>query len=442
MASTPDLASCISSNGHIAGGLSPVNPFYALRYQFGMLLGVDDFETEQAYHRGKTRLHNAWLHREGVVWGLDVQIDTARNEIKVTPGLALDAAGRELHLDVTACVDVTKWYDVHKNDPGFTSAPTATGGVKFDAHVVIGYQACLTRQVPAILEPCQDQNVAGTAYSRVSETVALSLLPGIPAPPVRPYWRLRLLFWLDPPAPGVTLSKDAQEVVDARNAILSLPLGKQPHAYVDAFRRFAALDEIDLRPAKAADGSLLLFPAADDTTVLLADITGITLEKNSSGALVLTAGTVDTTVRPSHVATAAIEELLCGPTFLATPLPAAVGPRVTAGSVTLVSKTITFTTDSALAPGTVQPPAFSATFLDSGGASAWQDLVVGAAAWNGPGKTVTLTLNNAPGTGTIRLIARGTGPAPLTGPGPGWIPLGGSSSSANGEDFVWMKEVS
>ena len=49
-----------------------LNPFYALRYHFGMLLGVDDFETEQVYHRGKMRLHSAWLHRQGVVWGFNV----------------------------------------------------------------------------------------------------------------------------------------------------------------------------------------------------------------------------------------------------------------------------------------------------------------------------------------------------------------------------------
>src|ERR1700686_3193694 len=99
MASTPDLATCISSNGGSSGGLSPVNPFSALRYQFGMLLGVDDFETEQAYHRGKMRLHNSWLHGHGVVWGLGVSSDLPSGEIRVERGLALDAAGHELHLD-------------------------------------------------------------------------------------------------------------------------------------------------------------------------------------------------------------------------------------------------------------------------------------------------------------------------------------------------------
>ena len=52
----------------------PASPFTALQYHFGMLLGVDDLETAQAYPRGKIRLHNAWLHREGVVWGFNVVV--------------------------------------------------------------------------------------------------------------------------------------------------------------------------------------------------------------------------------------------------------------------------------------------------------------------------------------------------------------------------------
>src|SRR5689334_6055259 len=90
-----------------------VAPFTAPQYHFGMLLGVDDLETAQAYPRGKIRLHNAWLHREGVVWGLDVQLTNKRGELSVTAGLALDAAGRELYLDSTACVDLGKWYAKH-----------------------------------------------------------------------------------------------------------------------------------------------------------------------------------------------------------------------------------------------------------------------------------------------------------------------------------------
>src|SRR5258708_5274147 len=118
MANTPDMASCLAQSGD-GGELLPLSPFYALYYHFGMLLGVDDFETEQAYHRAKMRLHNAWLHRAGVVWGFDVRQDLTRGELRVLPGLALDAAGHELHLEGDACVNVGQWFEAHKKDDGF-----------------------------------------------------------------------------------------------------------------------------------------------------------------------------------------------------------------------------------------------------------------------------------------------------------------------------------
>src|SRR5262249_12372520 len=96
---TPTRAPCPD-----ATSLVPPGPWTALRIPFGMLMGVDDFETDQAYHRGKMRLHNAWLHREGVVWGVDVRLDHECGEVRVSPGLALDQSGHELHLDAEACL--------------------------------------------------------------------------------------------------------------------------------------------------------------------------------------------------------------------------------------------------------------------------------------------------------------------------------------------------
>jgi len=431
----PDLATCTSPG---SGGLTPVDPFTGLNYQFGMLLGVDDFNTEQAYHRGKSRLHNAWLHREGVVWGLDVKLDTAHNEIRVTPGLALDAAGRELHLDAEACVDVTQWYNVHSKDPGFNPTATATG-VKFDAHVVIAFQACLTRQVPALMEPC-DNSSTDTAYSRVYETVKLSLLPNLAGAVAKPYHRLRLLFALDTPnfqTGTQTPTADDQAVLDDRNRILGLASADQPAAYLAAFRKYAALDEIDLQPAIGPDGSTVLrFPAGDDTVILLANIKDITLD-DQSGTLKLTGGSVDRSVRPSHVATATIEELLCG---LHLPAPVHTGPQIKAGTVSITagSKTITLQTDSDVNPASVKPAAFSTTSFDP--ASGWTDLVVSAAAWTGATKTIQLTLTNPPNAGThVRLIARGTGPMPVMGVNN--IPLGGADTGPDGRDFVYMQTL-
>ena len=84
MANTPDLTDCATQSG--MSTLTPISPYLGIHYHFGMLLGVDDFETEQAYHRGKSRLHNAWLHREGVVWGMEVRLDAEKGEVRVLPG--------------------------------------------------------------------------------------------------------------------------------------------------------------------------------------------------------------------------------------------------------------------------------------------------------------------------------------------------------------------
>ena len=89
---TSDTSPCGGGGATMADGdgLLPANPYTALQFHFGMLLGVDDLEVSQAYPRGKMRLHNSWLHREGVVWGFNVRLNE-RNELAVSPGLALDA---------------------------------------------------------------------------------------------------------------------------------------------------------------------------------------------------------------------------------------------------------------------------------------------------------------------------------------------------------------
>ena len=439
MSSTPDMASCFT-NSEERSELLPLSPFYALSYHFGMLLGVDDFETEQAYHRAKMRLHNGWLHREGVIWGFDVQTDQARGEVRVLPGLALDLAGRELHLETDACVNVGQWFEAHRRNAGFTITEVENG-FQFDAHVVIRFKACLTRQVPALMEPCAGAG-SDTAYSRVFETLEILLRPGRAPARNLPYHRLRLLFGLAAPnEENGSITPGDQQVLDELAAILGHPREDQPAAYLRAFYRFAALDEIELQPAKSADGErLFLFPGGDEVVVVLADITGITLERREGG-LALTAGTVDTAVRPSHVATTTIQDLLCGPLFRdggPAPGPAAAGPRVDPASIQFEDSTITFRVDSELHAASVTADAFAVTFFDDTG---WQRSTIDAANFDGGTLTVTLTLNDPPGGSVVRLIARGTGETPLLGTN--LVPLAGATSGPpatehQGNDFVFM----
>lgn len=438
-------------------------PFYAPRYHFGMLLGVDDFESEQAYHRGKMRLHNAWLHGEGVVWGMLVDAPIAETgapaltgELRVYAGLALDDAGRELYLPATVCVSVPAWYALHKDDPEVQAVAEIAedGKVTFEAHVAARFRACLSRQVPAISEPCVGTG-GDTAYSRAQETAELLLVPG-PAPArVYPYHRLRLLFALEEAGTdegGAVLAAD-QEVLDARAQILALPAEQQPAAYLQAFRRFAPLDEMDRAPATTEDGDRLLFPAPDDDVVVLAAVRGITLAP-AEDAFTLTDLEIDNTIRAAHVATATIQELLCGPLFAAAggggggggtggeaEAPAdAGGPRVVPDSLAVEGEAVTFTATKALSRASVGPQAVEVWAYDN--RDGWRNIELARdPILDSSRKRVRLELTSTYGGNLVRVIVRGTGPTPVLGSN--GVPLAGlvggpPGGATDGHDAVLM----
>src|SRR5581483_10031496 len=435
MATIVDKTACELAAAGAENGLLPVNPFLALQFHFGMLLGVDDLETGQAYPRGKIRLHNAWLHREGVVWGLNVSFN-ARNELAVDPGLALDAAGHELHLDRQACLDVGQWYAAHKDDTEFTFTDTGNGGKKFSVHVVAKFKACLTRPVPAMVEPCAGAQT-DTAYSRVFETVELLLRPGLSKPKDRGYHRLRVLFQLEPDAPAYA------DVKARRDSIQALPAVQQPAAYLQALREFAALDEIDLKPqAATADDPASIFPE-DPTEVVLADVGDIVVAPDAGGnwAIASPIPVPVVTVRPSHIATATIQELLCGPLFTAVagggappPPPAPTGPTVT--NAQLGAKSITLKTSRPIAAASVTQDAFSVTTYDD--TDGWSEVDIKSVSLAANGD-IQVDLKESPAGNIVRLIAAGAGPTPLLA-ADNHIPLGapGAGGADDGVDFVKM----
>jgi len=390
--------------GCVDQSVTTASAFTALNYHFGMLLGVDDFETEQDYHRGQLRLHDAWLHREGVVWGLAVAPALDHNELRVDRGFALDAL---------SCVDVGQWYAKHKDDPDLTVTTNADGSVTFDGRVSIFFKACLTRPVPAIADPCEGAT-ADTAYSRCYETVELRLLPGLTPtpPPTDPYHRLRVLFGLVQPDPAK--AEDAQ-IAALRGTLPSDQL-------LAEFRRVAALDAIDLAPPVAPDGQTAeILPALEGVELPLAQVAGITLAP-AGDAWKLTAATV-TNERPTHVATRTIQELLCG---VAESVGS--GPHVTAANWTSGETTVTLTTDRALAPRSVTKDAFAVSeFHDESG---WADRTLTSdPALDGAATTVTLQLDAAPTGDLVRVLARGSGAHPILGAD--HTPLGGGVDSVH-----------
>jgi hypothetical protein len=423
--STPDCNDPVTT-------LLGADPFTSLRPHFGMLLGVDDFETLDANPRGKTRLHNAWLHGEGAVWGLAVQIDRDAGELEVFPGLGLDAAGRELYLPGKVCLSLSSWFAEHREELGID---LAAGPSPFVGHVVIRSRPCLARQVPAFADECNGSETA-TAYSRVEESVELLLRPG--HAPVRgvPYHRLRLMYGLDPASvdqDGAVVPED-REVMDRLAAIASMPAASQPAAAVEAFRDFVAWDTVDLRPGVLPDEeSDLLYPGGDDSELILAEVAG-RLEQQGA-AIVLTASRADVTVRPAHVATRTIQELTLAAVRQAAD---AGGPRIDPQAVTRSGARITIPVTASLHADSVNGRAFSVSTFANGG---WDEETIAATTYDDPTRTITVRLPSAPTADRLRLIARGTGPFPLLGSD--LVPLAGSiggppGSDDDGHDFVLM----
>jgi len=424
----------------------PASPFTAVNYHFGMLLGVDDFETEQGYHRGKGRLHTAWLHGGGVVWGLRVTTDVDAGELRVAPGLAYDRPGRELYLPVEACLSVPRWYEEHQDDPELKAVTTQTAnGVTFDAHVELRFCSCLARQVPALADPCEGAD-RDTAYSRLQETVDIRLVPGPPPEQVTTHRLLRILFGLETADAAKPLEQDARE---AREAVLAAAPDDQTGALLTAFRRLAVRDTLTTAPPEVPDGDPpALFPALDDEPLTIATLPRIRLVALPGGIFRLGSVQIEMDDRASLVPTSVIQELLCGLFPSADgggggpPPPAPVdagGPRVDPQSIDLDGTTLKLSVDHPLHKGTVDGSAFHVAGLSDTG---WSPIGLTADV-SIDARNVTLNLDRDPGPLLVRLIVRGTGPTPLIGADQ--VPLAGgpdspSGTTNDGHDFVVMIE--
>jgi hypothetical protein len=472
-----------------AEGTEAVDPFAAPLYHYGMLLGVEDMDAALAYPRGKMRLHSSWLHREGVVWGFGVGFDRpgrpvcpepkaaggkpaeakrpedkrgATYELKVCPGLALDGAGRELHLDVPVCLDLGRWLEeeIRERTPDETKErrrrrlnkedfrfgdEVDNGLARVTARVMVGYRCCLARPVPAMVGSCEGAE-RDTAYSRAQETVELWLEP-VPKGRTRlPYRRLRVLF-------GIASRREERRfprVARRRDRIRRLPADEQPPAYLRAFRKYAARDGVRLHPAGEPGEPIALWPEPDATAIPLATIDCVELRRDKDGHWHVDPAsihdkTVDVTVRPSHVATRTTQELLAGPIApIGGPLGAdAGGPRLIPETLKRHERSITFSTHKELDPASVDEEAFSVTQYTHEGGWASYDIKE-ASVDRKDHRAVTITFREMPGPiGQLRLIVRGTGPKPLLGE-KGHIPFAGKvgdeierpGTKQDGVDFV------
>ena len=155
---------------NLCDDLSELNVQERLNYVFGQVLGVKDFQQEQAYFLHKARLHNRSLHGYGTVWGLEVSYDNTGDdlEIQVSPGLAIDSQGREIYVDAVQCAKLNKW---------LIENPMEEDAASKELFVTLCYYPCQTGEQPILGDPCRTDTGPNGAiqYTRIRDHFDLQL---------------------------------------------------------------------------------------------------------------------------------------------------------------------------------------------------------------------------------------------------------------------------
>ncbi|HEX8454336.1 MAG TPA: hypothetical protein VF647_19810 [Longimicrobium sp.] len=157
-----------------AAGPLRADPSKRVNYTLGLVLGVDEFQQEQLYHRAGRWRHNQWLHGYGTVWGLQVTTPDpadADPEIRVTEGAAVDPCGRDICVPDTMCVRLNAWLDRHRE---VLQRLYGNGPAVIPLAVVLCHRECPDDVVPVPGEPCRSQDDA-MQPSRIRESFELRL---------------------------------------------------------------------------------------------------------------------------------------------------------------------------------------------------------------------------------------------------------------------------
>ncbi len=140
-------------------------------YFYGKLMDVPHFQMEQTY-----LIHQRWLLNrlslgQGVLCGLGVAAQGA--QICVTPGVAIDALGREIVVPVNTCLDPWQLTD----DCGQASGPL-TRNQAHQVYLCLAYGECTTDYMPVLVTDCNTREACSPGT--IVETFCLLVREGEP----------------------------------------------------------------------------------------------------------------------------------------------------------------------------------------------------------------------------------------------------------------------
>src|SRR6185369_13891114 len=140
----------MQSNSYHQKHHSGLQTFSRTRYFYGQLLDVVHFELEQDYLNGKRWLLNRLVTGYGVVCGLDVQPADKIRGVKVTSGIAIDRAGREIVVPrMSAALEIPPR---PPQDP--KQHPQGNCEPEDYVHLCICFQQCESDPVPVLVDDC------------------------------------------------------------------------------------------------------------------------------------------------------------------------------------------------------------------------------------------------------------------------------------------------
>lgn len=307
-------------------GTGTLSPDLRVFYQYGMVLGLDDFLQEQTHNLGLDYHHERALHGYGTVYGLHVTTTTpadAPGDVTVTvePGMAVDQCGREATVPTAQCARLAAWLAAQ----GQATVEAHLGSsAELVVYVVAAYAECPDNLVPLPGQPCSTSSQVQVP-SRLRDAWDIELRW---APPAMPAWdavrRLgQLLSSIQiVPGPDISLASDEEAIIEAVLALPSpqTPSGSPPgpvtyqlpaDAASAAFDRILTVWVTQVRPQLAPD--LTAPDPAWDAAVLLSAIT-VTPQMPfpAAGAAILSYSDPDDTGRPYLLHTGLIQELRPG----------------------------------------------------------------------------------------------------------------------------------
>ncbi|MCU1500742.1 MAG: hypothetical protein JWM12_96 [Ilumatobacteraceae bacterium] len=171
-----------------------LGPDLRVNYQFGLVLGVDEFEQEALYLRERDDRLTRIGHGIGTFVGLHVtaarpMVAPLDVEVRVEPGIAADQYGRHVVVRTAQCARVGAWIAAAEHDAATNKLPSPlqahlrpSGDLTL--YVVASYAECPDALVPLPGNPCGcDDDV--TAASRLRDSWDLELRW---EPPVMQQW--------------------------------------------------------------------------------------------------------------------------------------------------------------------------------------------------------------------------------------------------------------